>query len=170
MAAVNKLLISLFYDVHTGYHNVNKLYQDAHAIEPKITYADVLEFYNEQEINQLSKKPHVTHEQFYKIVAPDLSFMVDHIFINKSLKGSHDPKADSDYYIFLLCVDIGSRKAYIYHQKNKTVQETIYAFDKFIVDLNKDIHTLFFIAYTDYTIIPTLTEFIKFVHITRKHN
>ena len=108
-------------------------------MDPKIKFSEVEKFYKSQEINQLNKKPHVTRESLYKIVAPDLSFNMDHIFINRALKGSSESTSDN-YYLFLLCVDIGSRKAYIYPQQNKNQNETIKAFDQFIVELNKDIH------------------------------
>lgn len=137
-----KLLKQLFYDLHTGYQSASKLYKKARELDSTIKYSDVLEFHKSQEINQINKKHKVTRQNFYKIVSPDLTFNLDHLFINKSLKGKKEPTTQSDYYIFLLAVDIGSRKAFIYHIPNKSQNETVKAFDKFIVQLNKDIHKL----------------------------
>lgn len=134
-------LKEIFYNPTSGYIGVEKLLEKAQEIDPNIKRTTVENFYDKQEVNQLNKK--VTNVKFFEIVSPDLCFNADHMFIPKALKSESETRTkNSQYFVFLLLVDILSRKAYVYHIPNKNQESTLTAFNKFLEDLKKDIDPL----------------------------
>jgi len=133
-----KKLEDIYYNPTTGYTGFDKFYNKVKQTEPDFTRKTVKEWYDNQEIVQRSKKAITTKNKMLKIVGPPLSFQIDLMYINKALKNNDS----DDFYKFLLCIDIVSRKAYIYRIKDKKQDTVLSAYKIFLEDLEKDIGTL----------------------------
>ena len=80
----------------------------------------------------------INKNKMHRINGPELSFQVDLMFLSKALKSSMKinlQKTSSDLFVFLLCVDILSRKAFIYPLANKTKQEIMRGYKEFLNDV-----------------------------------
>ncbi|MFK5283678.1 hypothetical protein ACI3PL_29295, partial [Lacticaseibacillus paracasei] len=80
---------------------------------PFITRKVIKEFYDNQEINQLNKKPVTNKSKMYRINGPELSFQMDLMFVPRAIKTQQlkkeKAKVDGDivkssFYIWLLCI------------------------------------------------------------------
>jgi hypothetical protein len=139
---MNKQLADLF--IKSGRVGLNKFIQVVRNSDIKATNKQITDFYKNQEVNQLTKKAVIRKDKFRAITAPPLSFQMDKIFINKKFKGkADDDKSKSNFYEFLLFVDITTKKAYIYKlPPSSTNNKVIEAYEKFLDDLLKDINKL----------------------------
>lgn len=136
---MDKLLKELYYNHATGYTGFAKFFNKVKELKPDAEKKVVNKWYREQEITQLDKKPSYKTKNLLRIVAPPLSFQMDHLFINRALKGTSN---ENNKIIFLLFVDIVSRKAYAYHQTNRNLTNVIASYEMFLNDLRNDINKL----------------------------
>lgn len=155
--------------IETGRPGLSKFLKIVRKQYPAIKGEEIKEFYKNQEVTQLTKKVVEKKEKYRQIVGPPLSFQMDKIYINKKLKGKQTEKEATEeqqtsgtkneiakenfYYVFLLFVDIISRKAYIYQVPNSTAKNDaqrneqykaniITVYETFLDDLLKDIDAL----------------------------
>lgn len=124
----NNILAEVFYDPKIGLMSFEKFRAKIKELYPDISRKETKQFYENQEINQIAKKPVVDKSKEYKITGPELTFQIDLMFVPKSVKTkeSQIKKAKEEglypknlFYVFLLCVDVLSRKAYVYSLPNK---------------------------------------------------
>ena len=146
---MNKILNDLFYDPKFGLSSFENFKLKVKAMYPDIKISDIKLFYDNQEVNQLNKKPDFANlkNHMFKINGPELSFQIDLMFIPKDMitykqkqeiaKSEGFIKASS-LYIFLLCEDIISRKSYIYYLPDKTEPTIMSAYNKFLLDVKTD--------------------------------
>jgi uncharacterized protein YlzI (FlbEa/FlbD family) len=143
----NNILSEIFYDPKIGLMSFEKFRSKVKEIYPEITRKETKEFYENQEINQTAKKPVYDKSKEYKITGPELSFQIDLMFVPKSVKTKEAQikKAKEEglfpkklFYVFLLCVDILSRKAYIYSLPDKTIDSVMTAYKEFLDDVEED--------------------------------
>ena len=135
---MDKKLTELYYDPEFGLIGLDKFYHKVKELMPSISKEDVKNFYDRQEIVQRSKKPIVYKEDVYKICSPPLSFQCDLIYINKALKTGDS----TNFYTFLLLVDVCSRKAYIYPIPHKDQANIMSAYMLFLKQLHIDTQKL----------------------------
>jgi hypothetical protein len=128
---MDKILEELYYNDFSGFE---KFYKKAKKENPTLSKSDVKKWYEKQEITQRAKKVVVKKDSMFKINAPELSFQIDIMHINKALKSN----TSEDFYYFLLVVDILSRKAFVYPLQNMTSSNIIDAYILFL----KDVHNL----------------------------
>lgn len=132
----NKILEEIFYNPKYGLLSSEKFILKVQKLHPEITTLEIKQFLENQEIVQLSKKPIVSKDKMYKINGPELSFQIDLMFVPRALKTASD---NNSFYIFLLCVDILSRKAYIYYLTDKKKDSILEAYTLFLKDLDDDV-------------------------------
>ena len=72
-------LKDLFYGEKTGYIGLKQLYEKSKELNLGLTYKQVQEFYRNQEINQVYKKPKIIKNKL-KITAPPNSYQIDVMF------------------------------------------------------------------------------------------
>lgn len=151
MTNVNNILESIFYDPKIGLMSFEKFRMKVKDLYPEIKTKTIKQFYENQEINQIAKKPIIDKTKEYKINGPELSFQVDLMFVPKTVKTKEAQikKANEEglfpknlFYVFLLCVDILSRKAYIYPLPDKTASSVITGYTQFLSDLKQDTEAL----------------------------
>lgn len=82
--------------------------------------------YKRREVNQVTKQPK-RHIRF-KITAPPGTYQVDIVFVPISTAALSKQKA------FLLFVEVGSRKAFAYLMKGKTLKSIIAAYEQFVME------------------------------------
>lgn len=147
----NTILEETFYDPKIGLMSFEKFRAKIKELHPEIKTKVIREFYDNQEINQLAKKPISDPTKSYKINGPELTFQIDLMFIPKSIKTKEAKikKAKEEglfpkklFYVFLLCIEILSRKAYIYALPNKQLPNIISAYRQFLDDVKKDTDTV----------------------------
>ena len=141
----NKLLEELYYDPKFGLLSSDKFIIKVHKQYPNIKRSDIKEFVKNQEINQIASKK--TSNIYYKITGPDLTFQIDLCFINKSIKSNNNKKGS--LYIFLLAIDILSRKAFIYPLEDKTKESIMKGYKLFLEDVKTDVNKTNEYNYTD---------------------
>lgn len=107
-------LKDLFYGEKTGYIGLKQLYEKSKELNLGLTYKKVQEFYRNQEINQVYKKPKIIKNKL-KITAPPNSYQIDVMFFTKY---KSTDKA-------LLLIEITSRKAYGYILKSNNTTEIL---------------------------------------------
>lgn len=95
----------------------SKFTQKVRQNYPDIEVKDINDFIGRQELQQIFTKK--TFKGYYHIVAPPNTFQID-LFFLENLK-----KKNKGYGIFLLFVDILSRKMYIKPLKSKTLDDVI---------------------------------------------
>lgn len=144
---MNSQLEEIYYDPSIGLLSFEKFRLKVKDIYPFITRKVIKEFYDNQEINQLNKKPVTNKAQMYRINGPELSFQMDLMFVPRAIKTQElkkeKAKADGDivkpsFYIWLLCIDILSRKVYIYSLLNKESFTIMKAYSHFLSDVKRD--------------------------------
>ena len=150
---MNKILNDIFYDPKLGLSSFEKFKIKVRVLHPEIKIKDIKEFYHNQEVNQINKKPNYTDlkNKMFKINGPELSFQIDLIFIPKDILTHEKKKATAEnaglilntsLYVFLLCEDILSRKAYIYYLSDKKDTSIMAAYEKFLLDVKRDTEKL----------------------------
>jgi hypothetical protein len=148
---MNKQLADIFYDPKSGLLSYDKFRAKVKAVDPTIKTKDVKEFYQNQEVNQLAKKTNTDKTKLYKITGPELTFQIDLMFIPKAIKTQEAKKLKAKkeglfptqyYYVFLLCIDVLSRKAYIYPMPNKNTESIMDAYYRFLADIKSDVETV----------------------------
>ncbi len=144
---MNSILEDIFYDPKIGLMSFDKFRAKIKDLHPEIKSKTIKEFYDNQEINQLAKKPITTSNKSYKINGPDLTFQIDLMFIPKSIKtkDAQLKKAKEEglfpknlFYVFLLCIDVLSRKAYVYTLPNKQLGSIMEGYEEFLNDVKTD--------------------------------
>jgi hypothetical protein len=144
---MNKNLADIFYDPKVGLQSFAKFRAKVKELYPNYKTKDIKQFYDNQEINQLAKKPTVTSTKMYKINGPELSFQIDLMFIPKAIKTQEEKKIKAKkeglfptnkFYCFLLCIDILSRKGYVYSMVNKNKESIVSAYKEFLDDVKQD--------------------------------
>lgn len=139
-------LREIYYNPDEGYVGFNKFYNKvikrlSKNEQEKISKQDIKEFYDTQEINQLNRKVQVKKSKFFRIVAPNLSFQMDMFYVPWALKS--ESEADKKkYHIFMLFVDILSRKAWVYTIPDRTTDSKLTIYSLFKSDLKNDIEKL----------------------------
>jgi hypothetical protein len=110
----------------------SKLYKKAKEIDPTVTHSLVKKFLKDQELNQIFKQRKVKH--FYPLIATgvfqrlqtDLQDMVqENSVVNKKYK-----------WIFC-AIDVFTRYAFCYPQRDKTEKSCLESLRKLIADVNK---------------------------------
>lgn len=148
---MNKELVDIFYDPKSGLLSYEKFKAKVKQIDPTIKTKDIKSFYENQEVNQLSKKAKTNKTKLYKITGPELTFQIDLMFIPKAIKTKEAKKIKAKkeglfptqyYYVFLLCVDVLSRKAYVYAMPNKNAESIMNAYNNFLADIKSDVETV----------------------------
>ncbi len=148
---MNTILEETFYDPKFGLMSFDKFRAKLKELHPEIKTKFIKEFYANQEINQLAKKPITNPNNSYKINGPELSFQIDLMFIPKAIKTKEAQikKAKQEglfpknlFYCFLLCIDILSRKAYVYPLPNKQLSSVIEGYMEFLKDVKQDTDTV----------------------------
>lgn len=149
---MNKELADIFYDPKSGgLLSYEKFKAKIKAVDPTIKTKDIKSFYENQEVNQLSKKAKTNKTKLYKITGPELTFQIDLMFIPKAIKTKEAKKIKAKkeglfptqyYYVFLLCVDVLSRKAYVYAMPNKNAESVMNAYNNFLTDIKSDVKTV----------------------------
>ena len=108
---MNKELADIFYDPKSGLLSYEKFKAKVKAVDPTIKTKDIKSFYENQEVNQLSKKAKTNKTKLYKITGPELTFQIDLMFIPKAIKTKEAKKIKAkkeglfptqNYYVFLL--------------------------------------------------------------------
>ncbi len=182
---MNKQLVDIFYNPKTGFLSFEKFKAKVQLLDPTIKTTDIKTFYENQEINQLSKKVNTDKNKWFKITGPELTFQIDLMFIQKAIKTQEAKKLKAKkegllptqyYYVFLLCVDVLSRKAYIYSIPNKTASSVMGAYNAFLNDIKIDVEKVAntydsFINNTPYAIITDNGfDFKEFKDLNEKLN
>lgn len=149
---MDTILQEIFYDPKIGLMSFEKFRRKVKELHPEIKTNTIKSFYENQEINQMSKKPTINQTtNYYKINGPELSFQIDLMFVPKAIKTKEAQvkKAKEEglypknlFYVFLLCVDILSRKAYIYGLPNKQLDSIMEGYRTFIKDVEQDVETV----------------------------
>lgn len=143
----NELLADIFYDPKSGLLAFDKFRAKVKELHPDIKTKEIKSFYENQEINQLAKKSVAKRTKMYKITGPELSFQMDLMFIPKAIKTKEAKKIKAKkeglfptnlFYTFLLCIDILSRKAYVYSTPNKNEGSIMDAYRHFLADVKSD--------------------------------
>ena len=129
---MDNILSQLYYDDFSGFEKFQK---KARRLHPEFSKSDVKKWYEKQEITQRAKKVVIKKGSMYKITAPELSFQIDIMHINKALKTN----TSDDFYYFFLVVDILSRKAFVYPLQNMTASSIIDAYISFLKELVNEI-------------------------------
>lgn len=127
-----EILKKYYYDPKFGYVNKETFKKKIKEIHPEISLKDINEFYKNQELNQIMKKPVIKKENFYKIVDVPLTFQIDIMIFNKSQKNKN-----RGIYMYLTLIDILSRKAFMYPLKSRKVEDIIDVYKMFLEELRK---------------------------------
>ena len=124
---VGQLLRKLYYDPIFGLLSLSKFKLKVKQKYPQITHREIEDFVKKQELQQINSKS--TFQGFFKIVAPPKHFQIDVFFMS-----SHK-QANKGISMFLICIDILSRKMWIFPLKNKTQESLLEGIEK----LNKEV-------------------------------
>jgi hypothetical protein len=109
----NEILKYLYYDPKYGLVGKTKFILKVKDLFPKIPKSEIEDFVKKQELQQVNTKK-INYKSSYKIVASPRYYQLD-IFFLKQYKYSNN-----NYYIFLIFIDILSKKMFIYPlEKNK---------------------------------------------------
>jgi uncharacterized membrane protein (UPF0127 family) len=125
-----EILKKYYYDPKFGYTSKEIFKKKIKEIHPEISSKEIDEFYKNQMINQIMKKPVVKKENYYKITDVPLSFQIDIMIFNKSQK-----LKNRGYFMYLTLIDILSRKAFMYGIKSRKGEDIIEAYNQFLDDL-----------------------------------
>lgn len=126
----------LFYDLRFGFLGFDKFWKKLQSLGYQGSRDKIKKWYDQQEINQMNFKQHVTKKNLFRIVAPQLSFQVDLMFVPRSLKGKQEERnKERNAYVFFLAIDVLTRKAFIYEIPNKRQELVMDAYQQFLNDV-----------------------------------
>jgi len=122
----------LYYDPKFGLTSKQIFKNKIKKFHPEISLKEVEEFYNNQEINQMFKRPIIKKSNFYKITDVPLTFQIDIMIFEKSQKNKN-----RGIFMYLTLIDILSRKAFMYPLKSRKAEDIIESYNKFLDELYK---------------------------------
>jgi len=123
------VLKELYYSSKTGLISKAKFKLKVKKLHPEITSKEIDDFLSKQELTQISKKG--TFKGFHKIVAPPHSYQIDIFFLNAY------KRTNKNFGAFLICVDILSRKMFLYPIKDRKTETVLNAIKEFVGDAKK---------------------------------
>lgn len=121
-----QLLKDLYYSSDVGLLGKTKFKLKVKQLHPKIPNKVIDEFVNKQTLQQVNTSKKKQFKGFYKIVAPPRCYQMDIFFMNafkRSNEGQH---------IFMIFVDILSKKMFVYPMNNQTTDEIISIIKQFM--------------------------------------
>jgi hypothetical protein len=112
MKSTDVLLKQLYYDPAVGLLSKAKFVAKLRRLHPEIRTAHVAAFVDRQQLQQMNApRP---FKGFFKIVSLPRTFQIDFFFMNDHKHANRNVGA------FLVCVDVLSRKMFVYPCKNRT--------------------------------------------------
>lgn len=128
---MEELLQKLYYDPQTGFQGLDKLYKKAKLIDSKITKKKVKEWLDQQETQQITTQQKKTKRVYSSILSPSIrnNFQLDIMYLP-------NPKNNRFSYL-LTCIDVYSRKAFVFPIRNKNADTTLDAFQSIMVRSGK---------------------------------
>ena len=130
-----EILKQYYYDPSFGLTSKEVFKNKIKKIHPEITMKEINDFYKNQEVNQLVKKPVIKKSNYYKIVDVPLTFQIDIMIFNKSQKN-----LNKNVFMFLTLIDVLSRKCFMYPIKTRKADDIIEAYNKFLHELKTEYH------------------------------
>lgn len=121
---MDALLQKLYYDPETGFQGLDKLYKKAKLIDSSITKKKVKEWLDQQETQQITSQQKKTKRVYSSIISPAIrnNFQLDIMYL---------PNSKSNRFSYLLtCIDVYSRKAFVFPMRNKNADTALDAFQK----------------------------------------
>lgn len=126
------LLKKLYYDPKFGLQGKAKFIQKVRKQHPEIPRKEIASFVDKQQLQQINKPINTNFKGSFKIVDIPRTFQVDVMFLPAYKSTNNNISA------FLICIDILSRKMFMYPLKNKTIVVILDA----IKQLHKDVPDL----------------------------
>lgn len=120
---VNETLRQAYYDPKIGLLSKTKFKQKIRQLHPEIRAKDIDAFLSKQALAQVNAPS--KFQGFYKIVEPPKHYQVDIMFM------SGYKRQNSNISMFLIVVDILSRKLWLFPMKTKTQEAIVEALKKF---------------------------------------
>jgi hypothetical protein len=125
-----EILRKLYYDPKTGLLSKAKFKAKVKQLHPDIPAKDVDAFVQKQELQQVNQKG--VFKGFFKIVAPPRHFQMDVFFM------SPYKRTNNNTSMFMIFVDILSRKMHVIPMKSKTQETLLETIKKFVGEV-KDV-------------------------------
>ena len=116
------LLKKLYYDPKTGLLSLTKFKLKVKSKYPEITHKEIDEFVKKLQLQQINSKS--TFKGTFHIVAPPKHFQMD-VFFMSAHKSSNENTS-----MFLIFVDILSRRMFIFPIKNRTQESLLEGIEK----------------------------------------
>lgn len=132
----NKILHDIFYDPKTGLSGYDNFKYLVKKQAPDISSKEIKAFYDKQEISQISKKPILRKDQMLHITDKPLTFQIDIMYVPIEYA-----RLNSGVDRLLFCVEVTSRKAYLYTLRSSNAQDIMNAYKRFLDDLKADVET-----------------------------
>lgn len=137
----------------------------------EVSNKELNEFYKNSALAQQNKKIRV--KRYKKITGPYNSYQLDIVVMPTRLKN-----ANKGYNKMLVCVNIISRKAYVYPLKNNKMENILEAYANFIEDAEEvvmvqgdnEFNNKKFLDYNEFKSIVVITDVAKDDHMTNKGN
>jgi hypothetical protein len=125
-------LKDLYYSTESGLKGFNAFWKDVKRVYPSIERINAKDWYDSQEMSQIMKKPVLKKDMMMKITARYPSYQIDVMELPKELK-----QLNKGYYQYLVCIEITSRKAYIYPIKTKGQHDVMEAYKQFLTEIKQ---------------------------------
>jgi hypothetical protein len=113
----DSVISQVYYDVKGGYGSIDKTWQAARKIDPKITKAQVKAFLDKQEVRQGKKR---RGDNSYVAFAPREEYQIDLADFSK----------EGAYRYAFVCIDVFSKMLFVAPMKDKTPKTCAEALDK----------------------------------------
>jgi len=120
---MNEILTNLYYDPTFGFSSFEKFSTRVRELYPQFKVKDIKDFYKNLEITQMNQK--AVKKKGYKINGGELTFQIDLMFIDKKP--------------YLVCVDVLTRKAYVYPLPNKNHTSILNGYHSFLNELSNEV-------------------------------
>ena len=127
---MEKIILNLWNDPLTGLTGIQNIYKKAKKIDKNITLKLVKDILDKQYSAQLHKK-FVKPRNYYPITA-----LYENEIIQIDLMDMKDISTKNKNYNWLfVCVDVYTRKGYIFPMKNKSTKSIIESFNKLLLKI-----------------------------------
>ena len=126
------ILKNLYYNASTGLTGLKVFNKKVKQLHPDIKPKEIKDFYNNLEVQQITKKTTVDKNNFLRIVDGENTYQIDIVIFKKSQK-----QQNKGYYMYLTMIDVLSRFVFMEPLKSRNTNDIINSYQNILNRMKK---------------------------------
>ena len=123
---------NLYYNASTGLSGLKVFNKKVKQLYPDIKPKEIKDFYNNLEVQQITKKTTVDKNNFLRIVDGEYTYQIDIVIFKKSQK-----QQNKGYYMYLTMIDVLSRFVFMEPLKSRNTNDIINSYQNILNRMKK---------------------------------